>query len=154
MKRRTFTKLILTLGAIGLAVATARAQNFQINWFTLDGGGGTSTGGAFAVSGTIGQPDANAQPMTNGNFSLTGGFWSIFAVQTPGAPLLSIERLVAEARIVWPMTAQTFQLQENTNLELPNSWMAVAQPAVTNGAQISVTVPASAARKFFRLKSP
>ena len=30
----------------------------EITWQTLDGGGGTSTGGVYAVSGTIGQPDA------------------------------------------------------------------------------------------------
>jgi hypothetical protein len=29
-----------------------------LDWFTIDGGGGTSTGGVYAVSGTIGQPDA------------------------------------------------------------------------------------------------
>src|SRR5258705_2546512 len=56
----------------------ASAQ-YSIDWFTIDGGGGTSTGGVYSVSGTIGQPDANAQPMTAGNFSLVGGFWSLFA---------------------------------------------------------------------------
>ena len=34
------------------------AQSYQIDWFTIDGGGGTSTGGVYSVSGTIGQPDA------------------------------------------------------------------------------------------------
>ena len=38
---------------------------------------------------TIGQHGAGG-PMTGGNYSLTGGFWALYAVQTPGAPLLKI----------------------------------------------------------------
>src|SRR5688572_22677455 len=78
------------LVALLLSAVCVQAQNFAIDWFTIDGGGGTSTGGAFAVSGTIGQPDASAQPLTGGNFSLMGGFWSLSAVQTPGAPRLTV----------------------------------------------------------------
>jgi len=107
----------------------------------------------FSVNGTIGQHGAGA-PMTGGNFSLTGGFWSIIAVPTPGAPLLSIGRTATNTgAIFWPSPAPGFTLQENTNLALPSAWSPVAQLAVTNGAQISITVPASVARKFFRLKS-
>ena len=51
----------------------------------MDGGGGTSTGGGYTVTGTIGQPDAGT--MGGGTFSLNGGFWGIIAaIQTPGAP--------------------------------------------------------------------
>ena len=65
MRGRTFTTFILTLGTVGLAVAAACAQSFSIHWFRIDGGGGTSSGGAFALSGMPGQPDASSQPMTN-----------------------------------------------------------------------------------------
>jgi len=61
-----------------IALASARAQNFSIDWFTIDGGGGTSTG-AYSVSGTIGQSDAGT--MSGGNYSLVGGFWG--ELQTP-----------------------------------------------------------------------
>lgn len=81
-------KTFLTLGAALFSVA-AIAQSFSIDWHTL-GGGGTSSGGVFAVSGTIGQAEASPQPLAGGSFSLTGGFWSLVAVQTEGAPLLSI----------------------------------------------------------------
>ena len=37
---------------------TAAAQRFDISWYTIDGGGGSSAGGAFQLSGTIGQHDA------------------------------------------------------------------------------------------------
>src|SRR5262249_49561063 len=86
------SKLTLVLLCAGLwsGCLRAHAQSFSIDWFTIDGGGGTSTGGVFAVSGTVGQPDAGVA-MSGGNFSVTGGFWSLFStVQTPGAPTLSI----------------------------------------------------------------
>lgn len=41
----------------GLA-QTASAQPFDISWYTIDGGGGTSSAGQFQLSGTIGQHDA------------------------------------------------------------------------------------------------
>ena len=46
---------------------------FEITWYTIDGGGGTSVGGGFELNGTIGQHDAGAA-MGSG-FELTGGFW-------------------------------------------------------------------------------
>ena len=45
-----------------------------INWWTIDAGGGTSTGGSFTLSGTIGQFDASTA-MAGGSFRLVGGFW-------------------------------------------------------------------------------
>ncbi|MBC8096259.1 MAG: hypothetical protein H7Y43_10630, partial [Akkermansiaceae bacterium] len=81
-------KLFLTFGL--LIPATAFAQSYSIDWHTIDGGGGTSTGGVYSVSGTIGQHDAGG-PMTGGSYSLTGGFWALpVAVPTTNAPTLSI----------------------------------------------------------------
>ena len=69
-------KLILLLGL--LIPAVSFAQSYSIDWYKVSGGGGTSTGGTYSVSGTIGQHDAGGA-MTGGNYSLTGGFWaSIF----------------------------------------------------------------------------
>jgi hypothetical protein len=79
-------KLICFAGAFLLA-ASASAQNFALDWFTLDSGGGTSTGGIFAVSGTITQP--NADLMSGGIFSLTGEFLSLLAV-TPASSVTTI----------------------------------------------------------------
>ena len=64
-----------SIGLIGAAVAagTALAGPTQISWYTLDGGGGTSTGGTMQLSGTIGQADAGV--LSGGPFSLYGGFW-------------------------------------------------------------------------------
>ena len=71
---RTFKQIVLGFTAAGLLTASATAQSYSIDWFTIDGGGGTSTGGVYSVTGTIGQPDAGG-PMTNGSYSVTGGFW-------------------------------------------------------------------------------
>src|SRR5580765_2937247 len=69
------TIILLLFGNI---ILSGYAQTYAIDWFSIDGGGGTSSGGAFSLSGTIGQPDANPQPMSGGNFSLIGGFWSLW----------------------------------------------------------------------------
>src|ERR1039458_2189888 len=91
--------LALLLSCFVLLPSTSPAQSYSIDWYKVSGGGGTSTGGAYQVSGTIGQHDAGG-PMTGGNYLLTGGFWSLYAVQTPGAPLLSILRTVTNTIVV------------------------------------------------------
>ena len=91
----------------GLVMATAaRAQSFSIDWFTIDGGGGgTSTGGVYSVTGTIGQPDAGV-PMTSGQYSVTGGFWALpTAVQVSGASTLTIVPAApGNATLTWTPT--------------------------------------------------
>ncbi len=47
--------------------------DYEITWHTIDGGGGTSTGGPYTLTGTIGQPDAGE--MGGGDYQLSGGFW-------------------------------------------------------------------------------
>jgi len=101
-----------------VVVSALYAQSYSINWFKVAGGGGTSAGGTYQVSGTIGQHDAGG-PMTNGQYSLTGGFWAIIAVvQTPGAPLLTIS-FNSQPSIVtvsWPSSATNYVLQQNSDL--------------------------------------
>ena len=100
-----------------LSTKLAVAQTYNIDWHTIDGGGGTSTGGVYSVTGTIGQPDAGA--MSGGNFSLSGGFWGIIAaVQTPGAPLLTITLSNSFAIVAWPDNAAGFRLENNSNLSI------------------------------------
>jgi len=72
--------LIIGLGAslTFFAGAGQVADDFTLNWWTIDGGGVMrSTGGDFELSGTIGQPDAGS--MSGGHFTLTGGFWFAIA---------------------------------------------------------------------------
>lgn len=63
---------------IALTAVAALAQNYDLSWRTIDGGGTTfSTGGAFSLGATIGQHDAGPSngAMTGGPFTLVGGFW-------------------------------------------------------------------------------
>src|SRR6266481_6554390 len=102
MKRKfTFAcrAAVLLLAALCSQFPTVRAQSYSIDWYKVAGGGGSSTGSVYSVSGTIGQPDAGG-PMTGGNYSLTGGFWSLFAQQTPGAPLLTIRLTATNTALV------------------------------------------------------
>lgn len=128
---------------------------YSIDWSTIDGGGGASTGGVYSVSGTIGQPDAGA--MSGGQYLLSGGFWSVFAVQTPGAPPLSIARSNAAVIVSWPLPAGGWVLVSATNMvSAPQTtvWTPVSLPYQTNSTTVSVTEPLLAGRKFYRLRQP
>lgn len=49
---------------------------YAVDRYTIDGGGGSSSGGNYEIQGTLGQPDADPlQPSTGGTFEITGGFW-------------------------------------------------------------------------------
>jgi hypothetical protein len=123
---------------------------YAINWSTIDGGGGTSTGGVYSVRGTIGQPDAGG-PMTNGQYSVTGGFWALpQAVQTEGAPTLTIAKgAPGFALISWtPATGTNWVLQERVNL---TSGIWTNSPS---GPTNPVTVPATLPAQFYRLFKP
>src|SRR5271157_1484908 len=110
--------MIPSMVARQLPTLTAHAQSYSIDWYKVSGGGGTSTGGTYQVSGTIGQPDAGGA-MTGGDYSLTGGFWALYAVQTPGAPLLTITYVGNQAIVSWPPTVTGWTLQTNANLGTP-----------------------------------
>lgn len=68
--------VILALLTTLLLLPSMALGDFTIDWYTIDSGGAMdATGGSFELSGTIGQPDASATPMTGGLYQLSGGFW-------------------------------------------------------------------------------
>ena len=150
------TCLQTTLLAIAVACllpAKASAQSYNIDWYKVSGGGGTSTGGTYQVSGTIGQPDASGA-MTGGNYSLTGGFWALFQVlQTPGAPTLYISHAGNVATVYW-QDVTGWNFYQDSNLATPiASWPASSSPTLTGGTNyLNITNPAG--NLFFRLKNP
>ena len=139
------------LSTINPQLSTAFAQSYSIDWFTIDGGGGTSTGGVYSVSGTIGQPDAGT--MTGGNFTIDGGFWGIIAaVQTPGVPLLSIARTTTNTVAVsWPSPSTGFTLQQNTNRVSSVNWSNVVTGPLDDGTTKTVIVNPPTGNRFYRL---
>ena len=131
----------------------AEAQSYSIDWYKIAGGGGTSTGGTYSVSGTIGQPDAGG-PMTGGNYSITGGFWALIqVVQTPGAPTLYISHSGNVVTVYW-QNVTGWNLYQDTNLAVSiASWPASSSTTLTGGTNyLSITNPAG--KLFFRLKNP
>ena len=156
--RRSGSKLraSLVLGAcclLLLACPRANAQSYSVDWFKIAGGGGTSTGSVYSVSGTIGQHDAGG-PMSGGNYSLNGGFWALYAVQTPGAPSLKIFLTATNTAVVsWPFPSTGFNLQQNTDLSAAN-WAAPAETINNNGTINFIIVSSPSGNRFYRLKSP
>jgi hypothetical protein len=136
----------------GLA-PVVHAQPYAIECFSIDGGGGTSTGGVYAVSGTVGQPDAGG-PMSGGQYSLTGGFWSLLAVvPSPGTPPLTITRTPTNTVVVsWPSPSTGFTLQENPDLRTTN-WTSSGS-ATDNGTNKFIVVNPPAGNRFYRLFKP
>ena len=71
--------LILAIVPAALAVvaiqAAPDANDFAVPWWTVDGGGKTSQGGPYALSGSAGQPDAGGA--TRGSDNQHSRFWGI-----------------------------------------------------------------------------
>ncbi len=144
-------KLFILLGL--LLPALGSAQQYSIDWFTVDGGGGPSTGGVYTVSGTIGQPDAGA--MSSGTFTLSGGFWAaIAAVQTPGAPYLWITLTATNTALIWwELSSTSWRLQATTNL-VPTGAVWADCSYQTNGATCYRLESPPSGNRFYRLQSP
>ena len=137
---------------LGLAFSSL-GQSYSIDWYKIAGGGGTSTGGTYQVSGTIGQPDASGA-MTGGSYSLTGGFWSLIAVvQTAGLPNLTITHNGNTVSVSWPNTG-SYTLQQNANLALANGWATSGYSISTSNGTNSITVTPPAGNMFFQLSQP
>jgi hypothetical protein len=157
-KASTLTQLLaaaLFLSLIAFAALPASAQSYSIDWFTVDGGGGTSSGGTFSVTGTIGQPDAGH--MSGGSYTIDGGFWGIIAViqNTPPSPQLRIVRVDANnVLIAWPTSAVGFNLQQNNVIDNAGTWSAVPIVPTVVGSEYQVTITPPVGNKFYRLKNP
>jgi hypothetical protein len=77
---------VAALVVLVLGPSVALAQDFSIDWHTLDGGGellSETDDQQWQLSGTIGQPDATELIDLAGNgWTLTGGFWAVNIDQT------------------------------------------------------------------------
>jgi hypothetical protein len=146
---KTLKVLLAVVAVLALIEISGVAQTYQITRFAIAGGGGTSSGGVYSLSGTIGQHDAGI--LQGGNYSLSGGFWgAAIALQTPGAPLLTITGSSTGITISWPSPSTGFLLQESPSL-LPAKWTQSTQTVSDNGTVRSVTVAPPTGLKFYRL---
>ncbi len=66
---------LLTFCLFTGGVLAQTSNSYNLTWSTVDGGGAlTSTGGAYTLSSSIGQPDAGM--LANDQYSIVGGFWA------------------------------------------------------------------------------
>ncbi len=83
MKTAKMMLVIFAICVLASAVSAASGESaYVLDWSTIDGGGGQSSGGQYTLTGTIGQPDAAYS--AGGNYELLGGFW-------PGGPLCFVD---------------------------------------------------------------
>ena len=105
--------LVLAFAVVVVAGAADPAlAQLTLNRFTVDGGGGRSSAGPYALTGTIGQPDAgvlSASPLTLG-----GGFWLARAPMSvavlPGDAALRFRVFAARPNPVRAGTLVMFEL--------------------------------------------
>jgi hypothetical protein len=156
MKTNTLQLLFLAFGlASQRAAALAQStSDYNLNWSAIAGGSGTSTSAVYAVSATVGQPDASC--MTGGAYTCEGGFWSVVAaLQPPGIPL-SVAQSHGVVTVAWPLPSTNWVLEQAptlTGATIP--WSEV--PAIqyhTNTTHISITVPTPGGSRFYRLHKP
>ena len=60
---------------IALLLSTAAAMGAEIDWHSIDGGGGISTSGNIQLIGVIGQSDTTL--VKGGKLSLSGGYLAL-----------------------------------------------------------------------------
>ena len=143
------SKFLLLRGVclVLISCLAAKAQDFSIDWWDI-AAGGTSTGGSYTVSGSIGQPDAGT--LAGGDFVLTGGFWS--AVELGQPPVLRIALTSTNTVLLtWPSPSTGFVLQECTNLN-EVVWPSIQATPMDDGTTRTAVLPTHADRRFYRLQ--
>ncbi len=66
--------LLILILSFGWSTAAQTTDGYTITWWTIDGGGGTSTTSGYTLSGSIGQPIVGE--ISGGGYTLTSGFWA------------------------------------------------------------------------------
>lgn len=134
-----------------LLPAVGFAQQYSIDWYKISGGGGTSTGATYQVTGTIGQADAGSA-MSGGQYSLTCGFWSLIAVvQTATAPSLAVTCSGSSVIVSWPYPSTGWTLQQNASVANASGWQTSPYTITTTGSTNSITITVPTGSLFFHL---
>jgi hypothetical protein len=148
---RLWGRLPLWLALLLVAAATTAAaqNNFAFDAFTVGGGGGTSTGSTYSISGTAGQADAGQ--MSGGSYVIRGGFWPAFAAASRGSMSLRLDAQPGsppQLRLHGPVN-QTILILASDCLGPQAHWTVVA---TTNSSVMPCTIhglPAAGGRCVF-----
>jgi hypothetical protein len=142
----------------GLAlVRGAPAQEAEMDWYYLDGGGGgvAAQGGPYGLHGTTGHYGTGTQ--SGDPYSLAGGYWSIGVQQTVGAPILEIVHLDGQLRLQWLITDEPFVLEACADLNPAFGrilWTEIPPPYTSNDTHSSYIVPTRSDFQVYRLALP
>jgi hypothetical protein len=127
-----------------LAISTLSAQPFSIDWHAVAGGGGTSSGGDYTLSGTIGQAESGST-LSGGPYTLQGGFWAGIILASSGeVPQLLIQTSGPGVAVSWLPATPGFVLEMSSELGIPE-W----SPAPAGNP---VVLPATETSTFYRLR--
>jgi hypothetical protein len=127
-----------------MACTAGMAQSYSIDWHSIAGGGGTSTGGGYTLSGTVGQAEAGGT-LSGGDYTLQGGFWPGVIVTTSGeVPQLFIQASGQGVTVSWAPATAGFVLEMSAELG-DAEW---SQAPAGN----PVLVPAVESATFYRLR--
>jgi len=113
-----------------LSLSTLAAR---MDWNTVDGGGGVSTGGGWAFTGTVGQPDAGT--LSGGAWTLQGGFWNGAVGKSPPVAYAALFTRTANSPLTIPISSLL------TNAVDPDGdplTLLAVDPTSTNGAAITL----------------
>ncbi len=136
----------ITLGicAALLAGPIALAESYALDWHVVAGGGGTSSGGDYTLSGTVGQAEAGTT-LSGGIYTLQGGFWpGVILVSSTEAPQLFVQLSGPDAVVSWAPATPGFILEMSGDL---NSGLWIPAPT---GNPVQVT--AADGVMFYRLR--
>jgi len=140
---QALTRAVSVVGLCCALPCGVRAQTWSVDWFSVDGGGGTSRGGPYTLSGTIGQPEVGA--MNGGAYTLEGGFWPGMLVEPSGSgPTLLIQQVGNDVVLSWSPATPGFVLEMTDDLG-SGVWI----PAPIGNP---VTIPPTGSMRFYRLK--
>jgi hypothetical protein len=68
---------VLVIAVLLLVASVASAANpgpYDLSWWTVDSSGGSSSGGDYALTGTLGQAEAGTTS-SGSEYTVAGGFW-------------------------------------------------------------------------------
>ena len=145
----------LFLLALTCAAVPLGAQQYAVPWFKIAGGGAMqSTGGVYALSGTIGQMDAGRVADTNA-YRIEGGFWAI-AIQQLGFPPLNITRADTNYFVSWITAEPGMILQQATTLGTPTVWSDTSELVSTNALTniVQQAIANGVSNRYYRLRRP
>ena len=95
--------------------------------------------------------------MRGGLFTTAGGKSSAYSARAylPALPTLSVLHSSEQVTVSWPtVDTASFVLEQAGQLAAPAGWVTNSATVTNDGANKSVTLPATKSSQFFRLRRP